>query len=119
MYANDQDDIRFFQFYLPHNYVPVEFNYKHGLATSDGWITLELSRDFDLKLPKSLSETILEYFSFQDKLEVAENNNNAATSRRLIEEIKYIKKSLDRDMIRYFELEKGNLDYLKEINSLI
>ena len=77
------------------------------------------SRDFDLKLPKSLSETILEYFSFQDKLEVAENNNNAATSRRLIEEIKYIKKSLDRDMIRYFELEKGNSDYLKEINSIL
>lgn len=51
MYANDQDDIRFFQFYLPHNYVPVEFNYKHGLATSDGWITLELSRDFDLNSP--------------------------------------------------------------------
>ncbi len=51
MYANTQDDIRFFQFYLPHNYVPVEFNYKHGLANSDGWITLDLNREFDLKAP--------------------------------------------------------------------
>ena len=51
MYANDQDEIRFFQFYLPHNYVPVEFNYKHGLAKADGWITMELNRDFDLASP--------------------------------------------------------------------
>lgn len=51
MYANEMDNIRFFQFYLPHNYVPVEFNYKHGLATSNGWITLELNRDFDLDSP--------------------------------------------------------------------
>lgn len=51
MYANDQDNIRFFQFYLPHNYVPVEFNYKQGLAQADGWITLELNRAFDLDAP--------------------------------------------------------------------
>lgn len=51
MYANDQDDIRFFQFYLPHNYVPVEFNYAQGLASADGWLTLELNRDFDLESP--------------------------------------------------------------------
>lgn len=51
MHANDNDDIRFFQYYLPHNYVPVEFNYKHGLAKVDGWITLELNRDFDLSSP--------------------------------------------------------------------
>lgn len=51
MHANSQDDIRFFQFYLPHNYVPVEFNYKHGLAASDGWITLDLNREFALTAP--------------------------------------------------------------------
>lgn len=51
MYGNDQDEIRFFQFYLPYNYVPVEYNYKEGLATSDGWITLELNRDFNLDEP--------------------------------------------------------------------
>lgn len=51
MYANDQDEIRFFQFYLPHNYVPVEFNYKQGLAQADGWLTLDLNRDFDLDSP--------------------------------------------------------------------
>jgi hypothetical protein len=51
MHANDQDDIRFFQFYLPHNFVPVEFNYKQSLAAADGWITIELNRDFDLDAP--------------------------------------------------------------------
>ncbi len=51
MYANDQDDIRFFQFYLPHNYVPVEFNYAQGLASTEGWITIDLNRDFDLTSP--------------------------------------------------------------------
>lgn len=51
MHANTGDSIRFFQFYLPYNYVPVEFNYKHGLATADDWITLDLSRDFDLNVP--------------------------------------------------------------------
>jgi hypothetical protein len=51
MHANNADEIRFFQFYLPHNYVPVEFNYKHGLAQSDGWITLELSKDFNMTAP--------------------------------------------------------------------
>lgn len=51
MYANDQDDIRFFQFYLPHNYVPVEFNYAQGLASAEGWLTLDLNRDFDLESP--------------------------------------------------------------------
>lgn len=51
MYANDQDEIRFFQFYLPHNYVPVEFNYKQGLAKANGWLTLDLNRDFDLDAP--------------------------------------------------------------------
>ena len=51
MHANNNDDIRFFQFYLPHNYVPVEFNYKHGLAQNDGWITLELNKDFSMQAP--------------------------------------------------------------------
>lgn len=51
MNANDQDDIRFFQFYLPHNYVPVEFNYAEGLASSDGWLTIDLNKDFDLESP--------------------------------------------------------------------
>jgi len=51
MAANSLDNIRFFQFYLPHNYVPVEFNYKETLATNDGWVTLELNRDFDLDEP--------------------------------------------------------------------
>ena len=51
MHANNLDDIRFFQFYLPHKYVPVEFNYAESLATSDGWITIELNRDFSLDDP--------------------------------------------------------------------
>jgi hypothetical protein len=51
MHANTGDSVRFFQFYLPHNYVPVEFNYRHGLAQSDGWITLDLSRDFNIDSP--------------------------------------------------------------------
>jgi len=51
MYANDQDDIRFFQFYLPHNYVPVEFNYKQAMAQADGWITIDLDREYDLDAP--------------------------------------------------------------------
>lgn len=51
MYAKDQDDIRFFQFYLPHNYVPVEFNYHEVRAKTAGWITLNLNKDFDLERP--------------------------------------------------------------------
>ncbi|MCX8523398.1 caspase family protein [Chryseobacterium formosus] len=82
-------------------------------------ITKVQDKDFDSKLPSTLNEIILEYFNFQEKLEIAENNNNSATSRRLIEELKYIKKSLDRDMIRYFELEKSDSKFLDEINSTL
>jgi len=51
MHANSLDEIRFFQFYLPHNYVPIEFNYKEALAANEGWITIELNQDFDLNSP--------------------------------------------------------------------
>jgi len=48
MHANQYDTIRVFQFYLPHNYVPVEFNYAEQLVQVDGWATLDLNQDFDL-----------------------------------------------------------------------
>jgi len=51
MHANNKDEIRFFQFYLPHNYVPVEYNYMENLVSADGWTTLNLTRDFDLDAP--------------------------------------------------------------------
>jgi len=51
LYANNQDEIRFFQFYLPHNYIPVEFNYSEMLASQNGWISTELSKDFDITKP--------------------------------------------------------------------
>lgn len=51
MYANDQDNIRFFQFFLPHNYVPVEFNFKQSMAKSNGWITIDLNKDFNIDDP--------------------------------------------------------------------
>lgn len=77
MFANDQDDIRFFQFYLPHNYVPVEFNYKQGLAKSDGWITFDLNRDFDLNSPLLV---------FRNGLLQQTNNTNIITQETLVDE---------------------------------
>lgn len=77
MYGNDQDDIRFFQFYLPYNYVPVEYNYKEGLAAADGWLTLELSKDFALEEPLLV---------FRNGLLQQKNNINIITQETLVDD---------------------------------
>jgi hypothetical protein len=76
MFANDQDDIRFFQFYLPHNYVPVEFNYKEGLAKANGWLTLDLNMDFDLTAPLLV---------FRNGMLQQKSNVNVITSEKLVD----------------------------------
>lgn len=91
MYANDQDNIRFFQFYLPHNYVPVEFNYKQGLAAADGWITLDLNRSFDLDAPLlvfrngMLQESNNTNIIKQETLVDDEGNNYTVTGLRKVQ----------------------------------
>jgi hypothetical protein len=52
IYANDGDDIKIVQYYLPHKFVPVEFNYVDFVVKEDtAFYSCELSSDFDINKP--------------------------------------------------------------------
>lgn len=52
MFANSNDEIRFFQFYLPHSYVPIEFNYHHiSVEERTPYKFVDLNSSFDLRKP--------------------------------------------------------------------
>lgn len=73
----------------------------------------------DTELPTSLQEAISEYFIQEEKLEASENVNNIATSRRIAEEITYIKRAIDRNMISYFELKRSDTDLWEKFNQIL
>lgn len=60
----------------------------------------------------SYGHLLEEYYNFYEKCEDAENKNNTATSRRLIEEMDFIKKEIFKEIIKEIELNKN--EFFKE-----
>ncbi|MBW8331832.1 MAG: caspase family protein [Prolixibacteraceae bacterium] len=66
-----------------------------------------------------LENLLAEFYKLTEKLEDAENQNKPATIRRLNEEMDFVKKAIDRELIKILELGKNEVKNSNQLQNLL
>lgn len=66
-----------------------------------------------------LENLLAEFYKLSEKLEDAENQNKPATIRRLNEEMDFVKKAIDRELVKILELGKNEVKDSNQLQNLL